>query len=232
MTDLLRDLPDDEKPREKLARLGPASLDNAELLALFLGSGIKGRGVVQVSRDILRHFGSLHNLGAADLDSLRACPGLGPAKASLLHATFELGRRLAREQMEAAPLDCPERIHQYFAPQLATLEHEKLLAAIVNTRLRHVATVEISSGTITGTTSHPRDVLRPILLKNAYGFILLHNHPSGDPSPSRADIDFTENLHEAAKLLQIRFIDHLIIGRPAPGRDPYYSFREFRRLDD
>lgn len=223
---LIHDLPSDDRPREKLARLGPAALDNAELLALFLRTGVRGKSAIQIGRDILRHFGSLHALGAAGLPALQRCPGLGLAKASQLAAAFELGARLARERIAATPLDSPERIHEAFAPQLAHLGQEKLVVAMVNSRLEHLGTAEISSGTLTETAAHPREVLRPVLLQQAYGFVLIHNHPSGDPSPSRADTDFTKRLAEAADLLQLRLIDHIIIGRPSDRRDPYFSFRE------
>jgi len=223
---MIRDLPDEERPREKLARLGPASLDNAELLALFLRTGTRGRSAIAVGRDILRHFGSLHALGSAGIDALRQCPGLGLAKASQLAAAFELGARLARERLHQTVLDSPERIHEAFAPQLSWLGHERLLVALLNSRLQHTGTVEISSGVLTETSAHPREVLRPVILRGAYGYVLIHNHPSGDPSPSAADRRFTARLAEGAALLELRFVDHLIIGRPGPGHPGYFSFRE------
>ncbi|MBB5350201.1 DNA repair protein RadC [Haloferula luteola] len=223
---LIRHLPSDERPREKLARLGPSALDNSELIALFLRTGIKGKSAIEVGRDILRHFGSLHGLGAAGLSGLQNCPGLGLAKASQLAAAFELGARLARERMNQRPLDSPERIHEAFAPQLAHLPQEKLLLAMVNTRLEHLGTVEVSSGTLTETAAHPRDIFRPCLLHHAWGFILIHNHPSGDPRPSAADTEFTHRLHDAAEILNIRFLDHIIIGRATDHRDPFFSYRE------
>ena len=223
---MIRDLPDTERPREKLARLGPAALDNSELLALFLRTGIRGKSAIDLGRDILAHFGSLHALGSAGLEALRDTPGLGLAKACQLSAAFELGARTAREQIAGTPLDSPERLHELFAPQLAWLGEEKLILALVDSRLRHLSTVEVSSGTLTETSAHPREVLRPVILHKAYGFALLHNHPSGDPSPSAADIRFTKRIHEAAELMDLRLIDHVIVGRPSAGRQPYYSFRE------
>jgi len=223
---LLRELPDAERPREKLARRGAAALDNAELLALFLRTGVAGRSAIELGRGILEHHGSLSALGAAGLDTLQQTPGLGPAKASQLAAAFELGARAARESLDQHQLDSPERIHECFAPQLAWLDHERLVVALVDTRLRHLATLEVSRGTLNETAAHPREVLRPVIQRGAYGFILVHNHPSGDPSPSQADRHFTRRLAEAAELLQLRFIDHLVIGRPRPAADPYFSFRE------
>lgn len=226
MTEMIRDLPDDDRPRERLARLGPAALSNAELLAIFVGSGPKGTSAIGVGRQILDRFGSLRALSAAGVPALKGCRGIGSAKACLLAAAFELGTRAAREQAQSVSLDSPERIHDLFGPELAHLDREHLVIALVNSRLRHLATERISVGTLTETTAHPRDVFRPALAHNAYGFVLLHNHPSGDPSPSRADLDLTRRIAEAAGLMQIRFIDHLIVGQPSPGREPYYSFRE------
>ncbi|MEM1084561.1 MAG: DNA repair protein RadC [Verrucomicrobiota bacterium] len=222
----IHDLPDEDKPREKLARLGAASLDNAELLALFIGSGNQQRNAIEIGRDILDHFGSINAMGGAGVDALKTCPGIGPAKASLLAAAFELGARAAREQIAQSVLDSPERIHEALAPQLSFLGQERLVIATVDSRLRHTGTLEISSGTLNETSAHPREVLRPVILRNAHGFVLIHNHPSGDPTPSGADRQFTRRLAEAADLLQLRFVDHVIIGRPDQGRSPYFSFRE------
>lgn len=230
VSELIKDLPDDERPREKLTKHGPGHLDHAELLALFLGTGMKGKSAIQLGREILRHFGSLHALGSADLEELKACPGLGPAKSCQLAAAFELGARLAREQINSTPLDSPERIHQAFGPQLSHLNHEKLIVAMVDSRLVHVHTTTVSSGVLTETTAHPREILQPVILRKAYGFILIHNHPSGDPTPSQADRTFTRRLQEGADLLGLRLVDHVIIGRPGPGREPYHSFREYGQL--
>jgi DNA repair protein RadC len=152
--------------------------------------------------------------------------GLGLAKASKLAAAFELGTRVAREQLRDTPLDSPERIHEFFAPQLRHLAQEQVVVAVVDARLRHSGTIEISRGTVNETVAHPREILRPVITRGAHGFVLIHNHPSGDPSPSRADELVTRRLVEASNLMQVRFFDHVIIGRPSPGRTPYYSFRE------
>jgi DNA repair protein RadC len=220
------DLPLDERPREKLARFGAGSLDNAELLAIFLRTGVKGRSAIQIGRDLLEHYGSIGSLGSAGVEELSRQTGLGLAKACQLVAAFELGARAAREQTAQQPLDTPEVIYKTFAAQLAWIRHEQLLVALVDTRLRHTGTVEVSTGTLTETSAHPREVLRPVITRGAYGFVLLHNHPSGDPTPSLADDRFTRRLIEAADLLQLKFLDHVIIGRPEGGRLPYFSFRE------
>ena len=226
MSERITDLPLDERPREKLAKLGPAALDNAELLALFLRTGTKGRSAIQIGRDLLEHYGSIGSLGSAGVQELANQPGLGLAKACQLVAAFELGARAVREQISQTPLDSPEVIYRTFAAQLAWLRHERLLVVLLDTRLRHAGTVEISAGNLTETVAHPREILRPVITRGAYGFVMIHNHPSGDPSPSKADDQFTRRLIEAADLLQLTFLDHIIIGRPDGGREPYFSFRE------
>jgi DNA repair protein RadC len=217
----ITDLPIDDRPREKLANLGPSALDHAELIALFLRTGVKGRSAIQIGRDLLAHYGSIGALGSASVAELAKQPGLGLAKACQLVAAFELGIRAAREQIAEALLDSPEEIYRVFSPQLAWLRHERLVVALLDARMRHEATIEISNGSVSETMAHPREILRPVITRGAYGFVMIHNHPSGDPTPSGQDTKFTRRMIEAADLLQIRFIDHIIIGRPS-----YYSFRE------
>jgi DNA repair protein RadC len=226
MEQRISDMPLDERPREKLATLGASALTNAELLALFLRTGTKGRSAIRIGQDLLDYYGSIGSLGSAGVVDLSARPGLGLAKACQLVAAFELGARAAREHVSQIAMETPQLIYEAFAPQLAWLRHEKLVVALMDTRLKHLGTVEISSGHVSETTAHPRDVLRPVISRGVYGFVLLHNHPSGDPTPSRADITFTKTLLEAANLMQLRFLDHVIIGRPDGGRQAYYSFRE------
>lgn len=220
------DLPHHERPREKLAQLGPAALSNAELMALFIASGIKGHSAIDIGRELLTKFGSMGALGGLPVSELAKEHGLGLAKASKLAAAFELGSRVAREQVRDTPLDSPERIHEFFAPQLRHLAQEQVVVAVVDTRLRHVGTSVVSVGTVSESNAHPREILRPVITRGAHGFILIHNHPSGDPNPSQADERVTRRLVEAASLMQVRFLDHVIIGKPSPGRAAYYSFRE------
>jgi DNA repair protein RadC len=219
-------MPHDERPREKLAKLGAAALDNAELMALFLSTGTRGRSAIEIGRDLIRKYGSLGALGALPVSELAKEHGLGLAKASKLAAAFELGARVAREQLRDTPLNSPELIHEFFAPQLRHLAQEQVVVAVVDARLRHIGTTVVSMGTVSETTAHPREILRPVITRGAHGFVLIHNHPSGDPSPSRADELVTRRLVDAATLMQVEFLDHVIIGKPSPGRSAYYSFRE------
>jgi len=220
------DLPQDDRPREKLSKLGPAALDNAELMALFLCTGTKGRSAIEIGSDLIHKYGSIGALGSLPVSELAKEYGLGPAKASKLAAAFELGIRVAREQLREVPLDTPELIYGVFAPQLSHLTQEQVIVAAVDARLRHIGTTVVSMGTVSESTAHPREILRPVITRGAHGFVLIHNHPSGDPSPSRADDTVTRRLVEAAKLMQVVLLDHVIIGKPSPGRCAYFSFRE------
>jgi len=226
MEPMIRDLSSADRPREKMQRLGVRALSNEELMALFLRTGIVGKSAIQLGRELIQHYGSLSSLGHLDVNELKKFRGLGPGKSSQLIAAFELGRRVALEQVDRIALDSPQLLYYHFAPQLAHLNQEKLMVVLLNTRLHMVAAVEISSGTVSQTLAHPREILHPVVNRNAYAFFLMHNHPSGDPSPSNQDQQLTTRIRDASELLQIRFIDHVIIGRPGVGRSPYYSFRE------
>lgn len=219
-------MPVEDRPREKLARFGPAALDNAELMALFISTGTKGRSAIAIGRDLLEKYGSMGALGALPLSELAKEKGIGPAKASKLAAAFELGARVAREQVRDIPLNDPQKIHDFFAPQLRHLSQEQVMVAALDTRLRHISTTLVSVGTVNESSAHPREILRPVLSRGAYGFVLVHNHPSGDPSPSSADEIVTQRMVKAAEIMQLRFLDHVIIGKPSSGRNSYYSFRE------
>jgi DNA repair protein RadC len=225
-TTRIQDLPLDDRPREKLARLGPTSLDNSELMALFISTGTKGRSAITIGRELLQKYGSMGALGGLPVSELAKEKGLGLAKASKLAAAFELGARVAREQIREISLETPELICQHFAPQIAHLAQEQVMVAVLDTRLRHVGTTIVSMGTVSESSAHPREVLRPVITRGGHGFILIHNHPSGNPSPSRADEVVTQRIIAAAELLQVSFFDHVIIGRPSPGRNAYFSFRE------
>lgn len=221
---LIRDMPQEMRPREKMMRLSAGALNDAELLALFLATGVKGRSAIEIGRDLIRKYGSLSALGGMPVGELAKERGLGLAKASKLAAAFELGVRVARERVAVAVLDTPEAIYSYFGPQMAHLPQEQVMVAVVDARLKHMSSAVVSVGTVSESSAHPREVLRPVITRGAYGFVLIHNHPSGDSSPSKADEIVTRRLVEAAELLQVKFLDHVIIGRCSS--TPYFSFRE------
>lgn len=223
----VRELPKAERPREKLTTRGAASLSDAELIAIFLRTGTADRGVIEVARDVLRARGGLHALARASVREIRnAAKGIGPAKAAELAAVFEVGRRLARGPEEQPRMDSPQAVYDLLSPDCATFDRERLFVLLVNTRHRLVWTEVVSIGSLTESVAHPREILRPALIHSAFGFVLAHNHPSGDPTPSEADRRLTRRLNEAAELLQLRLIDHVIIGTPEGGRRPYFSFKE------
>jgi len=204
-SNLINDLPSDERPREKLAKWGPASLSLSELIAIFLRVGVKGSSAIEVAQSLIHRHGSLQNLAKLSVKEIASQHGIGPAKAAQISAAFEIGIRLAREKVTSTPLDTPEKIDEFMRPQMARLTTESLFVILVDTRYFHIKTIEVSKGTIDQTICHPRDILHHAVLHQSHGFILTHNHPSGNPSPSNADIRMTKNVSEAAKLLQINF---------------------------
>lgn len=223
----ISDIPKDDRPRERLLRLGPASLSDAELVALFINTGIPGENAIQVAQRLIKSHGSLAQLARLTPQLLRSEKALGPAKAALLTAAFEIGRRAERETLIEQPLGTPELIYQFASPDMRHLPHETVRVLLVNTRLSFVRQEQISHGTVNESMAHPRDVLRPAIVHAAWGFILVHNHPSGDPSPSDADFRMTRRIREASEVIGIKFLDHVIIGAPSDTRaSPYFSFRE------
>lgn len=226
----IQDMPVHLRPREKLVEHGAMALSDAELLALFIGTGTRGHSAIDLGRRMLERCGSLNAIGSMELGELAAQSGIGNAKAARLIAAFELGARVARESIRLQPLDCPQRIYEAFSPRLRHLAHEQVIVAAVDCRLQHLATSLVSIGSVNESIAHPRDILRPVISRGAHGFVLVHNHPSGDPAPSAADHSVTRRVQEAAQLLQLRFVDHVIIGRDQGGRPPWYSFREAGQL--
>ncbi|MFP6866856.1 MAG: DNA repair protein RadC [Roseibacillus sp.] len=223
---IIHDLPSQKRPREKMAQDGASALSDAELLAIFLRVGVKGESAIEVGQRLLSTHGGLAALGGLEIAQLACEHGLGLAKAAQLAAAFELGSRVARERATQLTLDSPAAGYEVFAPQLRHLNHESLRLALLDTRLRATRYLTVSDGSLNETVAHPRDILHPVVLHKAYGFLLVHNHPSGDPSPSRADRELTKRLAAASTLLQVEFLDHLIIGRPSLLNEGYFSFKE------
>lgn len=222
----INDLPEEDRPREKLAKWGPQALSNAELLAIFLRVGVQGKSAIEVAQELLHSHGSLRALGKSHVKEIAKQHGVGPAKAAQIAAAFELGLRSAKEEMSHASLATPEEIYHLMRPIFDHQNCEKLYLLLVDSRLNHLRTIELSHGTVNETICHPRDIMHHAVLHQAFGIILTHNHPTGDARPSPADLRMTEAVLKAAKLLQIRFIDHVIIGSPSANRSPYFSFRE------
>ncbi|MFC4161672.1 RadC family protein [Chitinimonas lacunae] len=212
----LHDWPAEERPREKLLRQGSASLSDAELLAIFLRVGLPGKNAVELARELLNRFGSLQALLRADLAALSDTPGMGRAKYAQLQAVQELARRALGESLQRrTALDRPAAVHDYLRLWLGNRTVESFVALFLDTRLCLLASEELSSGTVDQTAVYPREVARRALAHGASALIVAHNHPSGDPEPSRADVLLTRRLSEALALLDIRLIDHLVVAQGA-----------------
>jgi DNA repair protein RadC len=213
----ITDWPTAERPREKLLSRGADMLTDAELLAIFIGSGLPGRDAVQTSRDLLQGHGPLRELLDRDPGDLARLPGLGPARACKLSAALELGRRHLQADLERGTLlSDPAAAGQYFSLRLRQRRQEVFAALFLDNRHRALAFEELFSGTIDRAEVHPREILRRALAHNAAAVIVGHNHPSGNPEPSQADRNLTRRLKDALELLDIRLLDHFVIGDGAP----------------
>ena len=211
---VLKDIPAAARPREKLLASGAGALADAELLALQLGSGRRGQTAVEVAREMLASYGSLAGVAARDLAELARRPGVGRAKAARLVSAFELTRRLrARTPGARIVLGSPAEVHAAFGPLMEDLQREVFRIALLDAQNTLLRDLIISEGTLSASLVHPREVFKPALLEPAVSIILLHNHPSGDPTPSREDVKLTRQLAECARLLELRIHDHLVIGQ-------------------
>jgi len=222
----IHDLPKDQRPREKLANHGVTSLSDAELIAIFLGTGVQGESAIEIGARLLRQHGSLANLAQLDFAQLTREHGLGPAKASQLAAAFEIGSRVALQEAHRTALNSPQLVYKLMSPLMQRLRQESLQTILVDSKIRLMKVTEISRGTVNETLCHPREVLQPAIAHHASGIIITHNHPSGDPTPSQADRRMTKMICSACELMQIKLHDHVIIGSPSTSHDSYYSFRE------
>ena len=209
----IKDWPARERPRERLLAHGPQSLSDAELLAIFLRTGVSGKSAVVLARDLLGRFGSLRQLLAADLATFCEAPGLGSAKFAQLQAVLEMGRRHLSEKFERGnPLLSPEHTAHFLQARLRDYPYEVFAVLFLDNRHRVLAFEELFRGTIDGASVHPREVVRRALQLNAAAVILSHNHPSGVAEPSQSDQRITTRLREALALVDIRVLDHLVIG--------------------
>jgi DNA repair protein RadC len=225
----LKDQPASERPRERLAAKGPGALTDAELIAILLRTGLRGANVVEIGAQLIRQFGSLQALARASVDALRKVKGIGRDKAVTLIAAFTLAHKMAEElQRESPVLDNPEAVVALLKGQNLVKDVETLQVLLLNTRRRLIRVAEeISDGTIDTLLVHPREVFKNAIAANAAAIVLAHNHPSGDPTPSEADIKVTRDLIRAGQLLKIDVLDHVIIGRATPERPKdYVSLRE------
>ncbi|BEV71440.1 MULTISPECIES: DNA repair protein RadC [unclassified Paludibacterium] len=203
-----------ERPREKLLARGPAALSDAELLAIFLRSGARGRSAVDLGRELLNRFGSLSGLLFARVSEVTALGGLGPVKAAGLLAVRELAQRALREEMaQDDVLDTPQRVSDYLRLRLGASDIEIFMVIFLSVRNHVITAQELFRGSLTETRVYPREVVRLALQHNAAGLILAHNHPMGDPEPSLPDYLVTDTLKKLLREVDIKLLDHVVVTR-------------------
>ena len=210
----MKDLPADQRPREKLLARGPAALADSELLALLLRTGYAGVGVATLAEQVLVSCGGFAGLLQARAETLAAVKGLGPAKRAELLAVMEMARRALAQQMRAAPVfDAPGRVKDYLALHLGGRGQETFSVMFLDGQNRLLQLEDLFFGTLTQTSVYPREVVRRALALNAGAVVLAHNHPSGSAEPSRADEALTQTLQAALRLVDVRVLDHVVVGR-------------------
>ena len=208
----LKNLPINERPRERLSRYGPEVLSAIELIAILLGSGTRNRSVLQLASDLLSHFGSIRSLSEASLPELQQVKGIGLAKAIQIHASFALARRV-EEKQTGIPLDTTEKVYDFIRFELEDQKTEHLLIVLLDVRSCLIHREILSKGTLTELLMHPREIFHTAIKHRAHSFLLAHNHPSGNPSPSPCDLEMTHILLAASRVVGIHFKDHLILGK-------------------
>lgn len=204
--------PETQRPREKILAQGPGALSDAELVALFLRTGVRGKNAVELAATALRAFDGLNGLLSAPMAKFAAVPGLGVAKYTQLQAVREMARRAMAEGLRVGnALNRPERVHEFLRLQLGWREREVFLVLYLDTRLRLLAAEEMFLGSLSSAPVHPREIVRSALARNASGLIVAHNHPSGLAAPSAADEEVTQRLAAALDLVEITLLDHVIV---------------------
>ncbi|MEI7898690.1 MAG: DNA repair protein RadC [bacterium] len=227
----MRELPVEMRPREELQRRGAENVPDEVLIAILLRSGMKGKNVTELARELLRRYGGLANLAKTTFEELlhNKIKGLGKVKALELAAALELGRRAANQgpSHDAPVIREPESAFRIISPLARNLQQEVFWVLLLDTKNKLIGQpVETSRGLLDSSPVHPREVFNKAVRYSAAAVILAHNHPSGDPTPSKEDIDITRRLTEAARILGIRVVDHLIVGKPSPSTPGFVSLRE------
>lgn len=218
----LRELPAGERPRERLGELGPAALSDAELLAILLRTGMPGRTALDLARDLLSDYGGLDGLLRVSFGELARRPGLGPAKAAQVKAALELGRRLLLLVPEhRRPVNTPEDVAPLLRLEMGHLDQEQIRVLLLDTRHRLIRQVLVYQGNVSGAPVRIGELFREAVRENCPAILVVHNHPSGDPTPSSEDVAITREIVEAGRLLSIEVLDHLVVARQG-----YVSLRE------
>ncbi|RKP54241.1 JAB domain-containing protein [Cohnella endophytica] len=209
----LRELPSEERPRERMQQYGPESLSHAELLAILLRTGSSRESAVHLAQRILNECGGLRKLAESKWEELTHIHGIGPAKALQLQASIELGRRVARSNLpEMAKISCPQDAADLLMEDLRHHKEEHFVCLFMNSKNQVVGRQTLSIGSLNASIVHPREVFRAAIRRSSASILCAHNHPSGDPTPSPEDVQLTKRLGEAGKLIGIELLDHLVIG--------------------
>lgn len=218
----VRGLPSSDRPRERLYTRGAAELSLQELLAIVIGGGTRGSGALVLALRLLGEFGDLVTMGRAGVDELRRVPGIGFARACQVVAAFELGKRFARESRSSgSSVRAPKDIARMFMDEMKHYDREHFKAAFLNTKNQVIKVVTVSIGSLNASIVHPREILKPAIAVSAASIILVHNHPTGDPTPSREDVEFTRRFAKCGELIGIELLDHIVIGA-----DRFQSLKE------
>jgi DNA repair protein RadC len=220
----IKNWPEDERPRERLIKFGGDKLSNAQLLGIIIGSGDPAakKNAVDLSRDLLDNIGDFHKLDSASITEICATKGIGSAKAAQIKAALEIGKRLASQVSgKKEKMKCSQDFVNLYAPFLRNLKKEIVKVVLLNQKLNVIKDLTISEGNLNSSIVHPREVMAPAIKDSAASLVLIHNHPSGDPTPSQSDIEITHRLTKAGEIIGIKLLDHIIIA----GND-FYSFAD------
>jgi DNA repair protein RadC len=208
----IKDWPEDERPREKLLKYGSHSLSDAELLAIFLRVGTRGQSAIELARSLIQHFGSLNQLMSASASQFCAHPGMGPAKYTQLQATLEMSKRCFQNEIQdSCVITSPEATHNFLRSAILHKNYEVFGCLYLNSQHQVLSFEELFKGTIDSASVYPREVVTRVLDNKAAAVIFCHNHPSGSPKPSQADIALTKRLIDALSLIDVRVLDHMIV---------------------
>lgn len=216
------DWPKDERPRERAIKRGIGTLSDAELLGVLIAKGTKEKTAIDVARELVFKYGSLRNLSSRSLAEYSTVKGIGEAKAVIIGAAFEISRRVqSQKDSQKVIFKCSQDVAGYYIPLLRDLKKEIFKVALLDGANKLIKDITVSEGTLTTSVVHPREVFRDALIEGTAGVVLIHNHPSGDPSPSEDDVNITKQLVEAGKIFGIKIFDHIIVAQ-----DKFQSFAD------
>ncbi len=216
--------PEDERPRERLIKFGPAHLSDAQLVGIVIGSGDprSRKNAVDLGRDLLNHFGGFFYVDLASISEISGVRGFGTAKAAQVKAALEMGKRLVSQKPgNQLKMNTSRAFYDHYAPFMRNLRKEVVKVVLLNPKLRVIKDLTVSEGSVNASIVHPREVMIPAIKESASSIVLLHNHPSGDPTPSASDIEITHRVSKTGEIIGIKLIDHIIIGQ-----EGYYSFAD------